>query len=1086
VIELYTSNHLEALFDALAGVVAEPLPSPFEPETIVVQSRGMETWLSMRLAERFGLWANAEYPFPRALIQRVLEAAHGEEYDERSAFDPKAATWSVIAQLDRAEGQPELAPLVDYLADDPLGTKRFQLADRIAHTFDQYLVYRPEMIREWDAGDGDGWQPILWRAARAADASKHVADAYAELAAAMPKLTQADLPTRVSVFGVSSMPPMYLDVLDALSRRVPVRMFLLNPSRRFWAHVRSRREIGRAVGKAGVDPETLHLEEGHPLLASLGRLGRELQTTLYRLDDIGEGPDLFAPQPRTSVLTTLQRDILDLLHRSPGGDAEPLPLEASDRSVAVHSCHSPMREVEVLWDQLRAILDDAPELQPRDMIVMAPDIAAYAPYIEAVFADGSIPFSITDRTVLDASPAVDGFLSLLGLGRSRFGATEILDLLERPPIRARFGLSAEAVEQVRDWVQSAAIRWGIDEDHRTEDGHPAFGENTWRFGLDRMLLGYASPGEGSQLFGATLAYDEIEGGDAVLLGKLADALEVLIAVARDLRTPRSVAEWKTRLDAMVSATLADDGRFAAEVQKIREALVELSEHAADAGYDAPIEVDALRYALGLRFRETLTSSGFLSGGVTFCSMLPMRSIPFGVVAMIGMNDDAYPRHARALGFDLIAKHPRAGDRSRRNEDRYLFLEALLSARERLLISYSGQSIRDNSSLPPSVVVSELVDTIAQGFELGPRGDADEHRRAIEARLVVAHPLQPFSPRYFVPDRPAELFSYSAGYCQGAAALRDGGRTPEPFLTGPLPAPESKPVLELDDLIAFFGNPAQFLLRNRLGIYLHSEDRSIDDQQPIALTGLEGYGVGAGILKRHLAGQAMAEAALTARASGELPAGTPGDCAFEDYAAEVTRLAGEIEPLVASERLPPVPVDIDVGEVKIVGWLSRVHPDAQIDWGFRRIRGKHQITGWIRHLALAATLGDRPSILLGRSGSGQPRRVDIAPVADPLVHLESLVEIYAAGASVPLPFFPGPSLVYAELASKNVKSAVKAARGAYDKGRGRDPSVERVFGDIDPLDPELRLFGEPTDPSRTFDTLAQRVFNGYIEHRKTRM
>lgn len=1100
-IEVYTSNRLEALVDALAETVAEPLPSPIEPETIVVQSRGMETWLSMRLAERFGIWANAAYPFPRTLIHRVLAAAHGARFAETSAFEPRRAAWLINHQLEVLGDQPALAPLVDYLGDDPLGTKRFQLAQRIASTFDQYLVYRPDLIIQWEAGGGEGWQPMIWRALPTEPETLHVASAYAELPAKVTAgaLAGGDLPSRVAVFGVSSLPPMYLGVLEAMSQHVPVRLFHLNPSQRYWAHIRSRREIGRAAGGSGADADALHLEEGNPLLASLGRLGRDFQYTLGQLGAYAEpGPDLFGQTAADTMLTTLQQDILDLLHRRPDSSPGPAAIAPDDRSISVHACHSPMREVEVLSDQIRAMLDEDPDLAPRDIVVMMPDVAAYAPYIEAVFGAGptrrpAIPFAITDRTLLDAAPAIDAFLGVLALTRGRFGATEVMDLLMLEPVRTRFGLSASQVEQLRVWVANAMIRWGIDTEHRVEQGQPPFFENTWRFGLDRMLVGYALRSDGTELFEGTLPYDEIEGGDAILLGKLAALADLLFEAVRDLKAPRSAAQWRETLASLLTQTIAADGIFAAQYQRIREAIEALAHDAGDAGADDLIDIEVIRYALADGFRETLTSTGFLGGGVTFCAMVPMRSIPFEVVCLIGMDDAAFPRRARPVGFDLIAAHPRPGDRSRRNEDRYLFLEALISARKRVLISYCGQSIKDNSDVPPSVVVSELIDVVAEGFALdGERGaDIDAQHAAIEQRLVLRHPLQPFSPRYFVEGGDQRLFSYAAGYCAGAAALLGGGSEAEPFLTQPLtpPTPEDSRLVSLDDLAAFFKSPAQFILRRRLGIYLGEADEPTDDREPVTLTGLEQYGVGAGVLSRGLASPAPEDAAAIVRASGELPAGTPGDCAYEDVAAEVASLAADIREFTAQPRLPPIAVDVDLGGTQLVGWLGAVYPPAQLDWGFRRVRAKHEAQLWIRHLALCATLPDHTgtTIALGRGGKGTPARVRLRRVADPQALLADLVALYHHGQSVPLPFFPSASMKLVESEAAGSRDPLGAAHkvfwSARPPGEHHDASVLRLYGERDPLDREFSQFGGPADPDHDFPAVARRVFEAYWRHRE---
>ncbi len=1098
---VYRSNRAEALAEALAQVVGRPLEDPAARECIVVQGRGMERWLSMELSRRLGVWANPDFPFPRRLIERAVESVLGA--DPAPAMEPESAMWSIAAILPSCLSRPEFAEIRRYLDGDERGIRLIQLAQRLADTFDHYTVYRPEMILGWDQGKDGGWQARLWRMLRERHGLSHVAARARDFFAALRRGSRVggDFPRRLSLFGLSTLPPLYVRILGGLAQQVEVHLFLLSPSSEYWGEIRSRREMlrRRQPEGGGASEEALSLVEGNPLLASLGRLGRDFQEVLESLVDYTEsGGDLYRGPGAETVLAALQADILDLVNRGREGQPAPLPFPAGDVSVQVHSCHGPMREIEILHDQLLALFDGDHDLQPHDVVVMTPSIDAFAPYIEAVFDSRDrpfIPYRLADRSARASLEVFDALLRLLAVLRGRMTAPEVLDLLAIEVIGSRFGICADDLELLRKWITESGIRWGVDAAHREAVGQPPFAENTWRFGLDRLLLGYAMCGENRLLFAGVLPYDDVEGTEAVLLGRLAEFAERLFDFRDRLQAPRSLDDWRRDLGALLEAMIDSDEASAYQHRQIQEALAELAARGAKAGFEAAVDLDALRAELERELQRGAAAHGFLSGGVTFCEMVPMRSIPFRVVCLVGMSDGAFPRIRRPLGFDLVAQRPRPGDRSQRDDDRYLFLEALLSARDRLLITYTGQSISDNTAIPPSVVVSELLDAVRQSFELGAPG-------GVERALVVRHPLQPFSPRYFREDGDRRLFSYVHSYCNGAAALRER-HAQAPFVSAPLRLePGALGALDLEDLIQFFRDPSKYFLQRRLGLYLGGDAPLVEDREPIALDNLERWEVGDALLKRRLDGVNLEAALAAMRASGRLPLGVPGTCLYADLCPEVEALAKRAEGAMSGGRLSAVEIDAEIGGTHLTGVLRDVFAAAQVRHQFSRLGGASELELWIRHLALscfARAPYPRRSILIGRPVSPRERVTEIRfrPVPEAAALLERLLLLYRIGQEVPLPLFKKASRIYAQkLAGKGEaarQSALAGARQAYeDRGGGpwagmgdaANAYVAQIYGDRDPLDPDFASFACRDAPAGvSFAAAAEEVFGPLLAHRE---
>jgi exodeoxyribonuclease V gamma subunit len=1068
--QLIMGNRLETLVAALADVLRTPLGSPLEKEIILVQSRGMERWLSMQLALRLGACANVQFPFPNAFVYDIFRRTL-PPLPEESPYESRFMTWRILEALQVLLEEPGFEPIRGYLREPGFSLRALQLSQRIAETFNQYVIYRPELIAAWDAGREDHWQAGLWREISKGREGQHRAALREQLLRRLETCDPADLdlPRRVSLFGISYLPPYHTQILKGLSQFMEVRIFLLSPCRHYWSDLAGPREMRKLAfhpSWQGMSPEELHLERGNSLLASMGTAGRELLELLRDLDCDEEHH--FVEPGESSLLACIQSDILSLTDReAQTGGRQVLP--AGDRSIQVHSCHGPMREVEVLHDQLLDLFGETPDLRPREILVMAPDIESYAPFVQAVFdaPDGSprIPYRIADRSTRRQNRAAATLLAILELHGERLSAPQVLDILESPAVQARFGLTPSDFEVIAGWVRDVRIRWGIDEHQKGQWGPPAFRENTWRAGIDRLLLGYALPGGEERLFGGILPYDDIEGGEAAILGGLASFLGALFDFLASLDVPRTLAQWADHLLEALSRLLLTDGDSEIEVQVLKKRLAELKESQEISGLQGALALDLIRWALARSLEREGAGQGFISGGVTFCSMLPMRSIPFRVLCLMGMNESAFPRQSRPAEFDLMARSPRPGDRSLRNEDRTLFLEAVLSARDRLIITYTGQSAEDNSTIPPSVLVSELMDHIGGNFTLEGSEVGD--------RILVRHRLQPFHPSYFRGGGP--LFSYSREHLAEARSLASARRAPPAFISGELPPPdESLRTLSVDDLARFFANPARFLLNRRLGLHLDEETGLLEDTECFELGGLDRYLIRSDLLDAAMEGADPLGRYELVRASGRLPHGTPGDLEFRELSRGVEDFASRTAPYLRSGPLEPLTVDLEVDGFRLTGTLRSLFAERMARYRYATLKARDYLDLWIPHLAIngmAEPGYPRESVLMGLE-KGSWRALSYSPVENGREILASLLGLYWQGLRRPLRFFPRSSLDYAEMLLNGQKSREEALARAsrtwegngYQGGEREDLYFDLCFRTLYPLDSEFeRIAGVVFNP-----------------------
>ncbi|MBN1663274.1 MAG: exodeoxyribonuclease V subunit gamma, partial [Deltaproteobacteria bacterium] len=1021
-LKVYTSNRMEILCRHLAASLEAPLRHPLAPEVILVQSKGMERWLSMELAKRHGICANCRFPYPihfvNDLFHHILLAV-----PEKSPYEPGIMTWDVMNILPGLLDQPSFKSIGAYLGKGEGDLKLFQLADRIAGLFDQYLLFRPDMILGWEQGRDEDWQALLWRAIAARKGPIHRAALYQQLLTALREknLRPAGIPERISLFGISALPPFHIQILGALSVQTDIHMFLMNPCREFWGDIVSDQAADRIVaGRKDIDlePDDLYLDAGNSLLASMGTLGRDFFKMMADLP--AEEQQEYEDPGESTILKAIQSDVLNLRERhlsAANGSCD------RDASIQIHSCHSPLREIEALKDYLFSVFAENPHIQADDVLVMIPQIETYAPFIQAVFSlppddPHYIPFSIADRGLLQECNLIATFLKILSLPGSRVTAAAVLDILQSAAVQKKYSLSEEDLELIHHWIRETGIRWGVDGDHKKAFGLPGIWLNTWRAGLDRLLLGYALPsGEDNELFEGMIPYGDIEGADAQILGRFLSFVETLFSFIAPLEEKGTLCRWADLLGELVAALFSGDGDEMRDMQSIRSVLAELIDIAGDALFREDVGLNVIKAWLKKNLEDKGAGYGFLGGGVTFCTILPMRSIPFTCVCMVGMNDESYPRQSRPLGFDLMAKKPRSGDRTRRSDDRYLFLEAMLSAREKLYISYCGQSMKDNSLKPPSVLVSELADYIETGFG-----------KAVREGICVKHHLQAFSPEYF--SGRGSLFSYSEENLRAARSASAPHRPQTAFITEGLSEPPDKwKRIDLNTLCRFFANPARFFLNHCLGIYLDELPELPEENEPFELDHLDRY-----FMKQDLAGWALQGRNIedyrqAAAVRGKLPHGAPGSYLYDSLSRETAAFVNRVRPHLSGGLKDPIDAVIAVGDYELKGRLTQIYGDHQFQYRPAKLKAADRLRAWIHHLILnhpAAGAPTATTILIA-----EDQAVSYGPVDGAEDYLRVLLELYWEGLRKPLHFFPESSMIYMESAARG-KAGTEALRSARNK------------------------------------------------------
>jgi exodeoxyribonuclease V gamma subunit len=1126
-LHIHRAERADRLADALAAILAEPPEDPFTPEVIAVPTRGMERWLTQQISHRLGarperadgVCANVEFPFPRRLIGGSIATASGVD-PAADPWPPERSVWPLLEVVGQCLGEPWLARLATHLGrpgstpEDSSGSeRRFGRLRLIADFYDQYGVRRPAMLQAWARGEdsngageplpaGAVWQAELWRRLRAAIALPSPAE---RLDAACDRLRETpgivDLPGRFSLFGLTRLPASYLQALAALAAGREVHLFVLHPSPALWQAISDR--IARETIIKRAQDTTVELP-GNRLLASWGVDARELQLVLELAGGCADHHHGLDAELDQTLLGHIQADVL--ANRPPSG--VPLPgepdgrllLSAEDHSIEIHSCHGPARQIEVLREAILHLLQDDDTLEPRDIIVMCPDIETFAPLIQATFGsievhDGDenglpgagigrpdLRVRLADRSLRQTNPVLAVVARLMELAEQRLTASEMLDLADSEPVRRRFRFDDEDLGRIQDWVAKSGIRWGLDAAHRLEYKLDQVATGTWRTGLERILLGVAMSESGQHLYEGVLPVDDVESRAIDLAGRFAEFVARVGMSLDALTEPNTVAGWAAAIAEAADMLTATGDREAWQGHELQAMLAEIVSEAGAAASTTRIALSEVRALLRHRLRGRPTRANFRTGHLTVCTLVPMRSVPHRVVCLLGLDDGAFPRRSPRDGDDLLLDSPHVGDRDPRTEDRQMLLDALLAARERLIIMFSGNDERTNAPRPPAVPVGELLDVI-EGTARMDDGAARDH-------IVVRHPLQLFDPRNFIAGElvGGTPWGFDQPALDGAIALSGKRSEPPPFLAAALPAVAASR-LALEDLVAFAERPVRAFLRQRLGISVSESDDEIEDGLPVELDGLELWKIGQRLLDGVLAGVDPNLCIKAEIARGTLP---PGQLGFP----VVQRIWPIVETIVSRARScagePPRSVGINValpGEARFTGSVSGVRGQVLLSVRYARLNPRHRLAAWVRLVALSAAYPEQPfeAVTVGKARSGSHADVSVARIgplgADPYTRgqlaraqLGALVDLRNRGLREALPI---PSLTAAAYAGAARADAEAAAAAEWTSrfgvhGEDVDPDHQRAFGGTrslaDLLDPIARADEQgdgwdTTEPSR---------------------
>ena len=1175
-LHLYQSNRLEDIAQMLARIQqVAPLENPFAAEEIIIQSQGMRRYISQYLARETGIAANLHFSLPAGLAWRLMREAM-PDIPALSPFSSEVMRWRLLAlfQSDEFAQSPDFAAtrqaLAPYLNNGDYAA--YQLAGQLADVFDQYLVYRPDWIETWAAGklvpelarsrsaEQQIWQAQLWQHL---DDGKQGAPHRVQLwRTLMQSLANPSfrLPQRYFVFGIATLAPMYLQLLAQLAQHSQVHIFALNPSQAYWGNIIEPAQILRQTQTADLS------YQGHPLLASLGKQGRDFFNELAEVSAQLDLDSYTSEAPSPSLLHSIQYHIQsqtlpetahangwlaahqDYVHSQPRFQAAQQQLNQqyqtalapyqgslkmnavsfgeaktsntslseattpntnetpdlfsgcltpeqnairqiqlthqqnlalaqlnADPSIQIHSAHSPLRELQILKDQLLVLLAQHPDWQPHDIAILTPHIEPYTPYIEAIFGKNSphpLPYSLSDTQIAHRQPLLDALEQILALIDSRFEADKLLALLDNELILATHQLTRDDLPLIHDTVAQLNIRWGSDAAQRSQHSSRPDAQYTWQQGLERLILGFMLPENPQNPLWHHIAPHSSNPNHQAPLSRFAALVATLIRHQNQWQTPATVPQWNEHIHSLINDLItpqSDDDHQAH--QQLEAALAQWQNEAQTARYTQTINQTIAIQHLN-RYLASQNDTGFLRGGITICSMVPMRSLPFKVLCLLGLNDGDYPRNTKAAPYDLIAQHPQKGDRARRDDDRYLFLEAILSAREVLYLSYIGKDIRTDEERAPSTLIGELIDTIAALTQI-PANQLNQH-------WITHHPLQPFSTQYYTGSlkaqtRATKLISTRQDYAQ---ALSNPQPPAAPFLQNyTAPETQEQPEIPQATFLQYWRNPNRQWLKHALGWQAPHTQAAHPSSEPFTIDNPRQLDTAYTQARQHH--QDFAALATTLTAQSQLPTGAFNHLIAQEQAIAAAQLDGA---LIHSPRQSDHTGSLKLPTGTLHYTLNHNHQHGQILYAHQflpnhntqaKLQASDSIELLLRHLiysAVSPQITAQPTHYIALHQS-----ITLPPIAQPAAQatLAQWLAAYQQGQHHPIPFFPRVTLAAAiayHTKTQNWDAAQNKAHSVYHQGYNGFPQADY---------PETKLiYGRDEEPpinSPTFRHLTENLF-----------
>ncbi|CRK85947.1 RecBCD enzyme subunit RecC [Candidatus Providencia siddallii] len=1026
--KIYHSNQLASLKEIIIYLIKkEPLSFLFEKEIILIQNFGFSQWLQIELAKQLGVVLNIDYQLPSMFIWNMFHNVL-LNIPKKNYYTKQNIKWTLLSLLPKIINQNEFKLIKYYIQENNNNTKIYQISNKLANLFEKYLIFRPELIKHWENdklihGLGNDqlwtkklWQKIIFCINKSTKKPQHIANLYKIFIDSISKSQTLNkfLPKRIFIFGISSLPPIYIQILNSISKHTNIYLMFVNPCRYYLNYLNEISLINRLNQQKNFNSKfnknscesfnyKKNINTNNNLLNSCSKIGYEYLYLIFKIKNLIDVSN-FIDTNKLTLLENLKQDILDSKNNiefkttiyNHKNNKNKRFINSLDKTITFHSCHSIQREIEILHDNLLSIFEENKSISPKDVLIMTPNIENYVPYINAIFNNIKhskyIPFSISDRKILQTNPILKTFLMLLNLPESRFSKNQVFLLLEDASISAKFNFNENDLNLLYSIVEKYGIRWGLDNDNFYELKLPNIKQNSWKSGLKRMLSDYNLNGR-DKFLKNILPNEKHNETIHKLIYKLTVFIDTLRKWKKILNEEHIITEWKNICQKLINDFFLINITNENIIIFLIKQLHKITNTAIYFGYKTPIKIHIIHDELLTYFNKKKIYQDFLTGGVNFCTFTSTRSIPFKVIGMLGMNDTSFPRKENQINFDLTRKNIVIGDIISQNKDRYFFLETLISTKNILYISYIGRSIYDNKQNNPSILIEELLDYICHNFCLivDKKLNIDINSNLLREHLIIQHSRTPFDKKNFIPQ--TRYQSYADEWLLAAKTTKFKNKS-STFLVK-----KQKTIKEItiEQLLRFYRHPIKFFFQQRLNVNFFIEENKFSENEPFIINNLQTYKMNKKIIKSLIKNKNPEIIYQELIDSGKLPVGCFGRSIWEKNLIKINTLIEKNTK--QTEKQFDYHIKCIIKNIKITGVLKNIYKT-----GILRYQPSHSIANnivqlWIEHLFFNFLINNQESALISFNKNNQKFPSIEKEIASH--YIEKLITGYCNGQNSPL-------------------------------------------------------------------------------------
>jgi len=945
---VYKSNSLNTLLlEAYKIIQEKPLNNIFEKEIFVYDSKILFQYLNIFIAEKIGISANIKLYHPNDFIWKLFEIISPKK-KLKNTFTHSMMIWKIMKIIDDKK-------IFENYNKKEAKLQKFKFSFLMANIFEQYIFYRPNWINEWETekntsiiDQNDIWQIKLWieiikNSKKTHQYSYHFANLFYNFQKLFEekKIQKKHLPSRCFIISSFALNPSYIRIFQNISTYINIYFLYVTPFKKNIFNFIQDNNIflNQKKNKKPCDNSLIKLWGQYEKIYALYIIRSKEMKII----------NCFKENNNRNLLNSIKNDLL-----KKNINKKKRFLISTDNSISINICFNKKNEIEILHKKLLIFFNKNSSIKPKDVVVTSFSIENYISSINSVFASENnkkqIPFFIANKFSKKTNIIISSFKKILNLANSRFHNEEILEFLDIPEIAKKFNLSEEEIKILYYWIEEANIRWAIDCKHKDYLSFPKNKQNTWLYGIEKLLLSYAM-NDTEKVWNNILSCSSINGSRTEIIEKLIIFIKTLKKWQKKLSRSQYLIHWHSLSKDLINDFFFCSQKIEKSIKMIQKNWTEMINNNLSSGYLKKVSINILIKNFFYKYYFN-NHQKFLPDVVNFCHPNAVCYIPFKIICIIGADHLSVPKINHLDKFNLLKKYPLIEDINIYQKYCYLFAQSISCAEQYFYISYVGYSIKDESKIYPSILIDQLLHYISSNFCFS--GDCNLSLQD-NSKKIIKHLCKKYKIQYFYKKKYAnpsttenlqDVFKYTNRNINNKNILKRNSCTK----------------INLKDLITFWKNPICYFFNVNLQIKVDIKKHAINTTEPFSVNQEDSFKIKNILLNKIINNQDTMELFKKYMLSGKLPYDFFGKIFWNQKLKEMTMIAKEVMKYRISKEEKKINLKIE--KYQIDGILSEIQTTGLLRWKPNTINFSDRITLWLEHLIYSLLGGCGESRIIG--------------------------------------------------------------------------------------------------------------------------